>query len=268
MFTFAQVKKKLVVLITALIAIYLILILFLYWNQNAIVFQGKPLQEDYEFEFNQPFSEIEIKQSGSPLYINTLIFNPKGNSKGTILYFHGNADNMQRWGNYAVDFTQLGYQVVMIDYSGFGKTEGTPSEKLLYQNAEDVWSWAQHHLKARNFIIYGRSLGTGVAANLATQHKANQLILETPFYQLKQNHLKNFFPFGLKYEFPNYKYIPQIDYPITIIQGTNDWVVSLKSATKLKPLLKPTDHFFEIEGGGHKNLREFDKYHQILKEIL
>ncbi len=261
-------KKKRVIILTTLVVGYLFIVTALFVFQDAIIFQGKKLEENYIFDFDQPFVEIEIKSSNGSS-INALIFNPvEPEPKGTILYFHGNADNMQRWGRYAVDFTQLGYQVVMIDYSGFGKSRGSPSEDVLYQNAEDVWTWAQHHLKEKNFIIYGRSLGTAVAAHLASQHKASQLILETPFYELAQDRYKPFFLFGLKHEFPNYKYLPQIDYPITIIQGTNDWVVSLASAQKLIPLLKPTDNFFVIEGGRHKNLREFDEYHKILEKIL
>lgn len=260
-------KPKILISILVAFVGYTILTLGLYVFQDKIIFQSDKLDQDHTFSFENSFSEIEIKNKDG--FINTLIFNPTiPNSKGTILYFHGNADNLQRWGNYAIDFTSLGYQVIMIDYSGFGKTEGVASEKVLYQNAEDVWFWAQHHLKVKNFIIYGRSLGTGVASRLAANHKASQLILETPFYELKQDRLKWVFPFGLKYEFPNYKNIPQIDYPITIIQGTNDWVVSINSAKKLKPLLKPTDNFFEIEKGSHKNLRDFDEYHKILKGIL
>lgn len=254
--------------IVLILGCYLLLTAGLYVFQEKIIFQRDKLSKDYTFSFDQPFYEVSIKSRNNE-FINAIIFNPKIETpKATILYFHGNADNMQRWGNYAIDFTRLGYQVLMIDYTGFGKSTGTPSEEILYQNAEDTWKWAQHHLPSKNFIIYGRSLGTGVASYLATKHKASQLILETPFYQLKQDRLKLFFPFGLKHEFANYKNIPQIDFPITIIQGTNDWVVSLKSATKLKFFLKPTDNFFEIKKGGHKNLREFDEYHQILKEIL
>jgi len=260
-------KKKFQISIVFIAVGYLILTAGLYYFQDSIIFQSKKLDNSYTFSFEEPFYEIEIKNKTG--FINALLFNPPiSEPKGTILYFHGNADNLQRWGNYAVDFTKLGYQVIMIDYSGFGKTEGVASEEILYQNAEDVWLWAQHHLEVKNFIIYGRSLGTGVATYLAMKHAANQLILETPFYQLKQDRLKPLFPFGLKHKFANFENIPQIDYPITIIQGTNDCIVSIKSASKLKPLLKPTDGFFEIEGGGHKNLREFEEYHQILAKIL
>ena len=261
-------KKKSLAFISSLATGYIFLVLGLYVLQDKIIFQGTDLSEDYEFKFEQPFVELEIKSS-TELFINTLIFSPTtSENKGTILYFHGNADNMQRWGAYAVDFTKRGYQVIMIDYSGFGKSEGSATEEQLYQNAEDVWSWAQHHLKTKNFIIYGRSLGTGVAAHLASNHKASQLILETPFYELAQERYRIFFPLGLNSEFPTYKYLPQIDYPIRIIQGTDDWIVPLSSAQKLKPLLKPSDQFFVIEKGGHKNLRSFEEYHQILEEIL
>ena len=201
--------------------------------------------------------------------LNGLIFKPGIHKpKGTILYFHGNADNLQRWGKYAVDFTSLGYTVVMFDFAGYGKSTGTPSEQILYSNSEDIWQWAKQNQLDTNLIIYGRSLGTALASQLASIHPPTQLILETPFYQFNQDRLKIFFPFGLKYQFPNYKYLPSVKIPITIIQGTNDWVVSLKSAEKLKPLLKPYDKFIVIENGSHKNLRDFDQYHKELAIIL
>jgi len=248
--------------------IYVLLTGGLYLFQDKIIFQADKLEDDYKFKFEHPFSEVTIfTRSNSKL--SALLFNPiTGESKGTILYFHGNADNMQRWGNYAVDFTSLGYTVLMIDFSGFGKSTGSPSEETLYQDAEDTWQWALHHLKSKNFIIYGRSLGTAVATQLATKHQPQQLILETPFYQLIQDRMKLFFPFGLKYNFPNYQYLQDIDCPVYIFQGTNDRVVSYESAEKLKPLLKSDDKFIIIEGGGHKNLREFESYHEALAEVL
>lgn len=239
-----------------------------YLFQKNFIYQTDTLEEDYPFHFENNFKEVNIPSAEGET-LNGLIFEPdSGTSKGLILYFHGNADNMQRWGNYSVDFTRLGYTVLMIDYSGYGKSTGSPSEKILYQNAEDTWLWAQENLPSEKNIIYGRSLGAAVSSNLATKHTADLLILETPFYRMLQDHLKIFFPLGLRCEFPNYANIPQINYPIIILQGTNDWVVSYNSAEKLATLLKPTDRFEVIEGGDHKNLREFDKYHLILEEIL
>jgi len=233
-----------------------------------MIFQADNLDDDYEFVFEQEFTEVTITpRIGKE--INSLIFSlDNAKLKGTIIYFHGNADNMQRWGEYAQDFTSLGYAVLMIDYSGYGKTQGEPSEEKLYEDAEDTWIWAQHHLPSNDFIIYGRSLGAAVATNLATKHKPKQVILETPFYKLIQDHIKFFFPFGLKYQFANYKYLPDVACPVTIIQGTDDWVVSYKSAEMLKPFLKASDNFITIKDGGHKDLREFKEYHQELAKLL
>jgi uncharacterized protein len=247
---------------------YLFLVSGIYIFQDKIIFQAEPLPENYEFKFDQQYSEITIRPRIGKELSAILFFTNKDIRKGTILYFHGNADNLQRWGNYAVDFTKLGYNVLMIDYSGYGKSGGTPSEKVLYEDAEDTWEWAKMHLKETNFLIYGRSLGTAAAAYLATQHTPTKLIIETPFYQLLQTRLKIFFPFGLNYEFANYKFLPQISCPITIFQGTKDEIVSYNSAIKLKPLLKSTDRFITIEGGKHKNLRDFEKYHIKLAEAL
>ena len=111
-------------------------------------------------------------------------------------------------------------------------------------------------------------MGSAIAAQLASRHQPKQLILETPFYQLDQYHLRFFFPYGLKYQFANYKYLPKVKCPITIIQGTNDLIVPYKSARKLVPLLKANDKFIAIKDGGHKNLRAFEEYHVELAKIL
>ena len=244
------------------------LTLTLYLLQDKLVFQADKLPAEYEFKFDQEFNEVTIiPRIGNE--INSLIFSPENaKRKGTVIYFHGNADNLQRWGEYAEDFTSLGYAVLMIDYSGYGKSLGTPSEERLFLDAEDTWQWAQHYLPSKQFIIYGRSMGAAVASQLASRYQPKQLILETPFNQLIQDHLKFFFPFGLKYQFANYKYLPEVKCPVLIIQGTNDRIVSYKSALKLKTLLKPGDDFITIDEGGHKDLRDFEQYHEALAEVL
>ena len=251
-----------------LFAGYFILTTVLYLFQDRVIFQADKLAADYQFEFEQEFTEVTITPRIG-YHINSLIFSiNNAKLKGTVIYFHGNADNMQRWGAYAEDFTSLGYAVLMIDYSGYGKTQGEPSEEKLFQDAEDTWTWAQHHLPSKEFVIYGRSLGTAVASQLAVKHQPKQLILETPFYELIQTHLKFLFPFGIKYQFANYKYLPEVKCPILIIHGTKDRIVSYKSAIKLKPLLKPDDAFITIEEGGHKDLRNFEAYHEVLAKVL
>ena len=129
--------------IGAIIITYLLLAGGLYVFQDKIIFHPVKLSKNYTYQFDQPFIEITITSHlGNKL--NGLVFKANiSRPKGTILYFHGNADNVQRWGQYAVDFTSLGYTVVMFDFAGFGKSTGAVSEKNLYLDSEDMWEWTK-----------------------------------------------------------------------------------------------------------------------------
>ncbi|MBP9925232.1 MAG: alpha/beta hydrolase [Cyclobacteriaceae bacterium] len=231
--------------------------------EDKFIFYSKSLPSDHVFEFNQPFQEYFIK-TDSKDSLNALLFKTAEPSRGLILYFHGNADNLQRWGNYAIDFTQLGYDILMIDYRGYGKSSGKPTEAILYNDAQVVSDWAKENIDYTNLIIYGRSLGTAVATNLASTVNPDLLILETPFDKINSV----LYGFTSTYTFSNAHHIKEVTCPIVIIQGTQDWVVPMYSAERLKPFLKKDDHFVAIEGGSHNNLRDFKLYHETLKSVL
>ncbi len=249
----------------------LVTTLLFYRFQDRIFFQGTVLPKDYVFTFNQNFEEYSIPTEDGEV-LNALLFKSPGTSKGLILYFHGNRDNLQRWGQYAVDFTQLGYDILMMDYRGYGKSTGTPTEKNLYADADVVLRWSKRNLLHDRIIIYGRSLGSVVASQLATVYEPDMLILETPFDEISGavyvplKFIVRIFP--LKYAFSNKDFLPKITCKKVLIHGTDDWVVPLGSALRLKPLLSKDDQFVIIEGGGHRNLREFEAFHKTLIETL
>jgi alpha-beta hydrolase superfamily lysophospholipase len=240
-----------------------------YVFQNKLIFQAEKLPADYHFVFNQPFEEYRIPTPDGNT-INAIWFKPAREAKGLVIYFHGNADHLQRWGHYAADITRLGYEVLMMDYRGYGKSSGTPSEKLLYEDATLIWRWAKEHSGLDHIVIYGRSLGSAVATHLATEVQPSLLILETPFDELKGasilRYLYAIIPLHTK--FATKDFIENVSCKIVIFQGTNDWVVSLKSAERLKSFLKETDEFIVIPEGGHYNLNEFELYHSKLAEVL
>lgn len=250
---------------------YFLIVAILYIIQDRIVFQPTTLGKDYVFQFDQPFYELPIDDEQAA--ISSLYFPAASDTmKGLVLYFHGNADNLQRWGEYAIDFTQHDYGVLAIDYPGYGKSEGVPDEQALYRSAELALEWAQQFSPLEHIIIYGRSLGSGPASWLAARHEVKQLILETPFTSIPELFWKRgskiLVPFTPRTELPVAKHIQSVAYPISILQGTNDWVVPYDVAIRLQAFLKPTDHFFTIDGGGHKNLRTFPEYHEILADLL
>jgi len=266
-----KIFKKMILWIAS---IYVLIIIGTYTFQKYIIFQPDSLAPDYEFVFEKPYKEFFINTTDGTS-LNALLFQTNLPCKGLVIYFHGNADNLQRWGKFQSDFTSRGYDILMPDFRGFGKSTGQPDEMKFYEDAQLIYDWVFENFekyKKSDTIIYGRSLGCAVASKLATKVEVQKVILETPFKNLgnliKTNSQILYFPFDFKYNFPNDKHLMKIQQPIYIFVGTKDWVVPNKSSEQLQPLLKPSDQYIEIEGGGHKNLSTFKKYQQMLDVIL
>lgn len=261
--------RRIMKIVLVLISILLASAIASYVFQDKLIYLADTLPHDYPFSFDQPYEEYFIPTPDNH-QINALWFKPKQPAKGLVIYFHGNADNLQRWGQYAVDFTQLGYEVLMIDYRGYGKSSGRPSERALYDDAALIWNWANEKSEHEKMVIYGRSLGTAVAVHLAAEVQPDLLILETPFDKLMgANPLRYLFSIvPLQSRFNSSEYLGKVKCKTVIFHGTNDWVVNLSSGERLKPWLKDTDEFIVIPGGGHNNLRNFALYHDKLAEVL
>lgn len=250
---------------------YAVTIGFLYHFQKRIIFQPDLLEADYSFQFDTPFEELFLETPDGAA-INALYFKTARKSKGVALYFHGNSGNLQRWGEFHRDFNSRGYDFFAIDYRGFGKSGGEIREDLLYQDARLAYEWLLKQYSPKQIVICGRSLGAAIASQLATKVPAKMLLLETPFHSIKDMSKIRFpylwFPFPTAFRFPNDENIQKVSYPVFIVQGTKDLVVPFRSAIKLKPLLKPGDEFFILQGAGHKDFTGFPEYQKFLDELF
>lgn len=238
--------------------------------QRSFILHPKKLDKSHEFDFNFNYEEKTFPiEEGS---IHAIHAKTSEISKGVVLYFHGNADNLDRWGQNCEDFTNRGYDVIMMDYRGFGKSDGRSTEETMYEDAKTIYNYAINQYDQENIIIYGRSIGSGVATHLAETRAANQLMLETPFYSL-QDVVKEKYPFillvvKLKFEFPNFKNIEKLETPIHIFHGTKDRIVPYISADKLRPFLKENDSFLTVDGAGHKDIPTYEVYQSRLDSLL
>lgn len=275
-------KKKMFILLGSLAGCYALLCLAAYLFQEKLIFHPLSLPPDYPFRFHEPFEEINL-QSAPGVKLNALLFRANSfhsrSAKGIILYFHGNAGNLARWGTVASDFTVNGYDVLIVDYRTYGKSRGPLSEKALHQDARYVYDYVLKQYAEERVIVYGRSVGSGIATRLASETHPKRLILETPFYNFPDL-TRHFFPFLphllLRYTFRTDQWIKQVRCPVHIFHGTADGVVPYACSTKLVELLnrgKKSYSFSEdllttIEGGGHNNLNTFRQYHAQLQRIL
>ncbi len=231
------------------------------------------LAVDYLFRFEQPFEEHFLETTDGARINGLYFFSEKKPAKGVVLYFHGNADDLRRWGAYASDFTQHGYDFFVTDYRSFGKSTGIFSEKNCHTDALLAYRFLINKgFEASDIVLFGRSLGSGVASGLAVEVDAKILLLETPYDNLKSV-VEAHAPFlywkkELPFAFQNDDNLPQLTIPIHIFHGNADGVIPYRCAANLKKYLKPTDSFTTILGGRHKNLNTFEAYQKKLQELL
>lgn len=184
---------------------------------------------------------------------------------------HGNAGNLAGWGGVARDFLPFGYDIFIYDYRGYGKSDGTiSSEDQIYQDAEKVLKRITQDYRTQDIILYGRSIGSGIASFLATKNRVKALILETPYYNLAWL-AKHYYPiiptFFLKYKFANNEFLKSITSPSFIIHGTDDEVIPyVNSALLAKDF--PSTEFFTIKGGHHNDLINFQEFRDSISLIL
>ncbi len=244
----------------------------LYFLQEKMIFLPRPLAADHEYSFSESFEEFDLKAPDGGL-LNALYF-PVENAKGLILYYHGNAGNLDRWGKIVSYFPPQGYAVIVMDYRGYGKSQGKRNEQTLRQDALLFYQYARDlGFEEEEIIVYGRSLGASIATYVASQRQPSQLVLETPFYNLTDvaQHRFPFLPVQklLKYRFPSDQFIKSVDCPVTIFHGTEDQVVPIDSGKKLYDAIGDNPaRFYTIEGGRHNNLIEFDSFREGLAETL
>ena len=243
----------------------------LYLLQEKLIFLPSKLPVDYSYSFTEPFDEIFITAADGAV-LNGIHFK-KEQPEGVIVYYHGNAGDLARWGEIALFFVDKNFDVIIMDYRTYGKSTGTLSEEALFTDGQLFYEYALEHYDESVITLYGRSLGTGIATWVASENKPLQLILETPFYSLLDLG-KSRFPYlpvqwFLKYPLKTYEYISEVSCPITFFHGTEDRVVPYNSGLRLFNSVEINNNsFYTIKGGQHNNLREFQVYRDGIEEIL
>ncbi len=243
----------------------------LYFFQENLLFLPSILPQEYTYTFSHDYEEIYLDQEDGAR-LNGLYFKV-ANPKGTILYFHGNAGDLQRWGEITSFFVAKDYNVIVMDYRGYGKSTGQRSEKMLYADSDLWYAFAKANTPESQLIVYGRSLGTTFATYVASRNNPQNLVLETPFYSI-EHEAKSRFPILpvkklLKFKMPTYTFINEVKAPITFFHGTDDDVVNYDHGQRLFTTLTTNQkEFITIPDGGHNNLVIFPEYLDSIDSVL
>ena len=266
-----------------LLLLYIALCLLFYFLQEHFMFYPQKVPADTRFTYPYQFEEFFIEVAEG-VKLNGLLFKGMGSesnpnqqnddrsSRGLIFYLHGNAGSLNTWGYAAEEFLQEGYDVFILDYRGFGKSDGKiESQEQLFQDVEKVYQEIQKLYQEQKIIITGFSIGTGPASWLASRYQPDMLILMAPFYNMTElaNHHFSFLPsFILRYPFKNNHYLREVEAAVVLIHGTEDEIIPYESSLKLKEHLGSEVHLFSLEGIGHNNMGTSTQYRKIIEELL
>lgn len=263
-------KKRIIRISASIISLYILLCGLLYFFQEKLIFFPQKLDKNYRFDFDQKFDEITIKASDGKL-LNGLLFKAD-NSKGLIYYLHGNAGSLSSWGNVAKTYTDLNYDLFIIDYRSYGKSEGKiKSQTQLFDDNQTAYNDLKKIYNEEKIIVLGYSIGTGLASKLASANNPKLLILQAPYYNLTdlmKQHFSFIPTFILKYKFATNEYLKNCKMPVVVFHGKQDEVIYYGSSLKLKNEFKHLDTLITLEGQGHNGMTNNEDYKAELAKIL
>ncbi len=244
--------------------------ILVYFFQERLIFKPEKLNQDFQFSYDIPFREyfFDIEPG---VRINGLHFYREA-PKGLILYFHGNSRSIKGWARYAKDFYRYDYDVVLLDYRGFGKSTGKRGEKEMLNDMQVIYTQLKEKYTEAQLIVYGRSLGSGFATKLACDNSPRYLILDSPYFNFTRV-IERFFPIlpvriVLRFQLRTDKWIKNVRCHTYIIHGTKDWLIPIRHSEALQKLNPQKITLIRIHDGGHNNLPSFDEYHNFLRDIL
>ena len=244
--------------------------LLVYLLQDKLIFNPEKLRQDFEFKYDIPFKELFFDIEPGVRINGLHFFRPE--PKGLILYFHGNTRSIKGWAKYAVDFYRYDYDVVLVDYRGFGKSTGKRSEKEMLADMQFVYATLAKQYPEQHILVYGRSLGSGFASKIASDNKPRYLILDAPFYNFTRV-VERFLPFLpvkllLMYQLRTDKWLRHVNCHTYILHGTRDRLIPIKHSEQLQKINPHKITLIRIHGGGHNNLPSFPEYHNFVRDIL
>ncbi|MCW8934325.1 MAG: alpha/beta hydrolase [Gammaproteobacteria bacterium] len=237
-------------------SIYAALCIYIYFMQKSLIFYpnmpGRNLISTPEnigltYQNVELLTEDNIKIHGW--------FIPNKNAKGTLLFFHGNAGNISHRLDSIALFHELELNVFIIDYRGYGRSEGKTTEKGTYKDAEAAWHYLVHTrgINAKQIIIFGRSLGASIASWLASQHTPAALIIESGFTSVPSMG-QRFYPFlpirWLTYfKYDSKKYVKNILCPVMVAHSKHDEIIPYDEGREIFEAAPEPKSFLEMQGG-------------------
>ncbi len=240
---------------------------WVYSQQERLIFQPEPLPADFRFSEPQAH-EVSISVAGATLSaLHLRLPNPKG----VVFFLHGNGGNLARWFTNAAFYREANFDLFMIDYRGYGKSSGRiESEAQLMADVRAAWNQLAPQYAGRRKVVYGRSLGAALAAELAAEVEPDLTILASPFCSMADMadlHYPWVPKVLLRYPLSTCEAATRIASPLILFHGDLDQLVPFDQSRRILNRA-PGAGLVQVTGAGHGDLHRFPAYRQPLMELL
>ncbi|VAW94397.1 Hydrolase, alpha/beta fold family [hydrothermal vent metagenome] len=268
-----NVKKPLINILSLAAIGLLLLNTWFYFLQPSMLFYPYKYLTVTPKDWSLAYENVEIVTTDNIRLHGWYL--PVSNSRQVVLFFHGNGGNISHREDSLKIFNQLGLNVLIIDYRGYGLSEGSITESGIYLDAMAAWQYLlnQHDYSGKDIIVFGRSLGGAVATQLASQVQPRALIIESSFSSIKDM-ASRILPFiskliYLRYDFNTESSIKQVRVPVLVMHSLDDDIIPFQLGIKIFKAANEPKEFYKLQGNHNNGFMEsMPEYQQTIKQFL
>jgi len=246
------VIKKMTSLILSILILLIVLNALFYLKQPSMIFFPSDNLDATPEQWGMPFENIHFSAADGTSLNGWYI--PHSDSDRVLLFFHGNAGNISHRSESIAVFHRMGLNIFIFDYRGYGHSSGKVNEKGLYQDADAAWNYLTKtkDIDSRKIILFGRSLGGAIAANLANKNTPAALIMESTFSS-SRDMASSIIPYLsnliiMRYQFNSKDKIANIQCPVMIMHSSEDEMIPYSHGKKLFNAANQPREFFRMKG--------------------
>ena len=249
------------------VALWLLLNIYMYLQQPSMTFFPARELPQTPADWGMPYGDVNLVTASSERVHGWYI--PAPGARYTVLFLHGNGGNIGHRGETVEILHRLGLNVLLIDYRGYGNSEGRPGEEAMYEDARLAWDYlldAQGQPPHR-IIVFGRSLGGAVAAHLAAEVTPAALILESTFSSVRDM-ARELHPLlsrlvWLRYRFPVVDNVARVAAPVLVLHSPEDDVIPYRFGRRVFEAARPPREFVELRGDHNSGFLDSQPRYQL-----
>ena len=255
--------------LTSLLLGLLIMNGWMFFQQPKMIFYPMPVLESTPAQWGLEYEDVALQTADGVRLHGWYV--PAAGAERVLLFFHGNAGNISHRRDSLAIFHRLGLNVLMIDYRGYGQSEGSPSEAGFYQDASAAWAYLleEKGFAADQVVIFGRSLGGAVAAELASRVPARGLILESTL-STARDFAHSAFPvlsrlIVMRYDFNSVAKLAQVHCPVLVLHSPDDEVMPFHLGERVFEAAPEPKLFARLRGDHNSGFYQSQpEYEQVL----